>query len=278
MLGLSCVLLLSSCASGPFYYPDTTDYGSPADHGLAFESVIFESGDGTRLHGWFMPAAGEARGTVVHFHGNAQNISAHLPFVAWLPKAGFNVFTFDYRGYGRSEGRPDREGVHADGVAALKYVRARKDVDAARIVVFGQSLGGAVAIAVVAEDGPEHVRGVIVEGAFYSYREIARDKVALAGSSQVSGHALVDSAISDAHSPGPVVHRLAQTPLVILHGENDRIVPVRHARMLHEKVGPSAKLWLIPGGQHLDALTKHGRTYRPRMVRFLKECVGQEEE
>jgi cephalosporin-C deacetylase-like acetyl esterase len=77
-----------------FYYPDSRVYSTPAGAGLPYQDVWFTSRDGTKLHGWFIPAAsqGPALGTVVHFHGNAQNMTAHVSFVSWLPAEGFNVF------------------------------------------------------------------------------------------------------------------------------------------------------------------------------------------
>ena len=113
---LGCSLFgLSSCAQQAFYYPDHADYGTPAQAGLQHEDIFFQSEDGTRLHGWFIPAQNAgglipARATIIHFHGNAQNLSAHKEAVQWLPAHGYNVFLFDYRGYGLSEGvriRPD---------------------------------------------------------------------------------------------------------------------------------------------------------------------------
>lgn len=146
---LGCSLFgLSSCAQQAFYYPDHADYGTPAQAGLQHEDIFFQSEDGTRLHGWFIPAQNAgglipARATIIHFHGNAQNLSAHKEAVQWLPAHGYNVFLFDYRGYGLSEGRPNQAGLFADSNAALNYVRSRPDVDKNRLLVFGQSLGAA---------------------------------------------------------------------------------------------------------------------------------------
>ena len=86
--------------------------------------------DGSKLHAWFLPAQGRAKGTVLHLHGNAANVSNHLPLVAWLPPRGFNVLTLDYRGFGRSQGTPSLDGVVDDAAAALEYLRTRTGVDA----------------------------------------------------------------------------------------------------------------------------------------------------
>jgi len=114
---------------------------------------------------------------VIHFHGNAQNMSAHFGFVSWLPAQGFNLFVFDYRGYGTSAGKADREGVFEDSLAALDYIAARPGVDRNRFAGAGQSLGGANAIAVVGSRPHSGIRAVVIESAFSSYREIVRDKL-----------------------------------------------------------------------------------------------------
>jgi hypothetical protein len=121
-IALLIMLALSSgCASLYLYYPDHQIYQTPEQVGLKFEEINFTSRDGTPLTGWFVPAKGKVIGTVIHFHGNAQNMTAHFSFVDWLPPEGFNVFMFDYRGYGRSGGSPQRQGIHEDCVAAIKY-------------------------------------------------------------------------------------------------------------------------------------------------------------
>lgn len=139
LVTLAAVLSLSMFGcERVFYYPDQRDRGSPSDDGLAFEDVHFTTSDGLRLHGWFLPAQPgkipSPRGTVLHLHGNAANITGHFPFVSWMPAAGFNVLTIDYRGYGRSEGTVSREGTIRDARAALDYLRGRADVDAKRII------------------------------------------------------------------------------------------------------------------------------------------------
>lgn len=126
---LTSLFLFSGCASRMLYYPTPNEYGNPSVAGLRYEKVTFASKDGTPLSGWFIPAIGKAKGTVIHFHGNAQNMTAHFSFVAWLPREGFNVFVFDYRGYGTSPGTPSRQGVYEDSCAALQYLRSRPDID-----------------------------------------------------------------------------------------------------------------------------------------------------
>ena len=163
--------LLTGCAHHFFYLPTQVFYDTPKRAGLRFEEVSFSSYDGTRLTGWFFPATGygdsrNAKGTVVHFHDNARNISAHWQYVEWLPRRGFNLFVFDYRGFGASEGIPDHKGVFEDSGSALDYVRSRPDVNPENMVLLGQSIGGANAIAVVGSGNRKGVKAIVIEATF----------------------------------------------------------------------------------------------------------------
>ncbi len=258
-----------------FYYPDRLDYGTPAAAGLAFEDVFFESEDGVRLHGWFVPAVGAPTGTVVHFHGNAQNLSAHFAFVDWLPRRGFHVFAFDYRGYGRSEGRPSREGLIRDGRAAIETVRRRTEVDPDRIVVFGQSLGAASALAVVALHPELGVRAVAADSAFFSYRTIVRDKIRELPVIGWFAAPLSRWLITDDWSPGLLVDRIAPVPVLLIHGERDRVIPVHHARMLHAVAREPKMLYCIPGFDHTEALVTSDGRWRDTLVRFFLEALDR---
>jgi len=276
LLALPALLLaylLSGCANGAFYYPDRVDYGSPARFGLKYEEVTFASGDGTKLHGWFLPAQGPARGTVIHFHGNAQNLSSHLAFVEWLPAQGFNVFAFDYRGYGRSEGKPGRRGTIEDGAAAIAYVQSRRDVDPKRLLVLGQSLGGAVAIATLGGHRYEGVRAVAIDSAFSSYRGAARDVVARVPVLGWLRWPIVFMAISGGYDPEDVVAKIAPAPLLLIHGTADRVVDSRHSERLYERAAAPKDLILLDGAGHTQAFASPG-PMRKTLVEFYLQALG----
>lgn len=258
---LGCLLFgLSSCAQQAFYYPDHADYGTPAQAGLQYENIFFQSEDGTRLHGWFIPAQNAgglipARATIIHFHGNAQNLSAHKEAVQWLPAHGYNVFLFDYRGYGLSEGRPNQAGLFADSNAALNYVRSRPDVDKNRLLVFGQSLGGTNAIAAVGAGNHAGIRAVAIESTFSSYSDIANDKF--------SGSGLL---VRNTYSSRRFIGRISPIPLLLIHGTADQVIPDKHSQTLFDLAGEPKQLVLIPNGTHLGLQGKSG--YEQLLLNF----------
>lgn len=268
VLGLLCISL-AGCVQSAFYHPDRILYGTPAAAGLAFEEVVFASVDGTRLTGWFIPATGyknprNAKGTVVHFHGNAQNMSAHWQFVAWLPPRGYNVFVFDYRGYGASRGSPEPKGVFEDSGSALNYVRSRKDVDPERLFVLGQSLGGTNAIAVVGSGNRAGVRAVAIEATFFSYSTIASDKFIGAGS-------LMD----DTYSAAQYIGSVSPVPLLLMHGTADTVIPYAHALRLFENAREPKQLITIPGGGHIEAFAaRFGEKYQQAVLDFFEASIS----
>lgn len=267
------LFLLAGCVNNLFYHPDRRVYRAPESFSTHVQDVYFRSLDGTRLHGWFLPAAGVARGTVVHFHGNAQNLTAHSGYLDWLPAQGFNVFLFDYRGYGQSEGEPNRTGLRSDAIAALRYIRSRPDVDATRLVVLGQSLGGAVALDALAREGFDGIRAVALDSTFYSYRSIVRDKIKLIPILAWFRWPLSYLVVSNGQSPSATIARVAPVPLLIFHGTRDPVVPYHHAEWLFERAGEPKTLARVDGGGHTDALTRQAATFRPLLVKFFADAL-----
>jgi fermentation-respiration switch protein FrsA (DUF1100 family) len=266
--------LLTGCASRFLYYPDHKVYQTPRQNGLNFEEVNFTSRDGTKLTGWFVPATKKAIGTIIHFHGNAQNMTAHFSFIDWLPSEGFNIFTFDYRGYGRSEGKPNRQGVFNDCIAAIEYVQKRPDIDPDALLILGQSLGGANALAVLGERKFKGVKAVAADSAFCSYRRIVRDKIGEMPLLWIIKWPLSFLVINNSHSPEAVVQNISPIPLLLVHGTADRIIPYQHGLDLLKKAGAPKQLWTVEGGDHLEAFTTYGTSYRKRLVEFFTKAVG----
>jgi len=272
-----CVVAISlscqGCVGGMFYYPDQEVYDTPARHGLPYEEVTFPSRDGTSLSGWFIPAVGRAQGTVIHFHGNAQNMTSHFGFVSWLPGQGFNLFVFDYRGYGKSAGKPDRQGLFEDSLAALDYIARRPGIDHDRLLVLGQSLGGANAIAALGSSPRKGVRAVAIDSTFSSYRRIVRDKIGDMPLLSLLRWPLSYLLIGDSRSPDRHIASIAPTPLLIIHGTDDPVIPYHHGKRLFDLAGEPKQLWTVAGGEHTSALMNASGGYREKLVAFFTGAV-----
>jgi uncharacterized protein len=264
-------LAATSCTA-LFFQPHHIRVFTPDKLGLAYEEVRFKARDGVELYGWFLPAKSPALGTVLQLHGNAENISTHFTSVAWLPARGFNVFVFDYRGYGASEGEPTLEGAQEDIEAAMGALLARKDIDRGGIVIYGQSLGGALAAYYVPHSPyRDRIRALILESAFSDYIEIAREKLAdhwLTWPFQWLPQLTVD----DRFSPLPEMPKISPIPVLILHGDKDVIVPVRHAKILYDAALEPKEMWIVPGAGHIQ--TMRSPAQRDRLVAYLKEKLA----
>ena len=237
----------SGCMERLFYQP-TPGRTHPPPQLRDTESVWFEAGDGVRLHGWFIRAEGAqpSAPTILHVHGNAGNIESHVGFTEYLPPAGFNLFIFDYRGYGQSKGSAHRRGsLIADSHAALDTLLGRPDIDTSRIALYGQSLGGSIALNLLA-DRPE-IRAAVIESAFASWRDIAANAIGGDSPGPLS-RMLARLLIKDTHRPIDAL-RGVDVPVLILHGSADTIIPVSHGRRLAQ-AGPHAELIELAGGEH----------------------------
>jgi len=246
---------LSGCAEALFFHPDQHVYSTPEQLGVTAQDLSFGSAGGPRLHGWWLPAVGAPRATVVHAHGNAANISNHAPLIAWLPAEGIEVLSFDYRGFGRSEGRPTLEGVVADTRAALAEARRRRG--AGPLVLLGQSLGGATAIRALDEEtasGSADIRLLITDSAFASYRGIAREATSRSVLSFVAPLAM-PSLPADANDPVTAIVRV-KAPVLLLHGELDAVISIQNSERLHAAATSRKQFIRIAGGQHIDALAR----------------------
>jgi uncharacterized protein len=271
LLGLTLLAASLAGCTGLVFQPMQELILAPDELGLAYRDVEFTTADGVRLDGWFLPARAPRQGSVLFLHGNAQNISTHIANVAWMPAAGFDVFLFDYRGYGRSAGEPGLDGLEQDFKAALRTLRAMPEADRERIVVFGQSLGGALAITALA-DSPDRskVRALVVEGAFTSLRALAREKLADTWLTWPLQWPL-SLTIDDRWRPIDVIGKLAPLPVLIIQGEADEVVPRQHGIALFEAAQEPKQLWLLPDTRHIQAFerTENRRRLREYLVGVL---------
>ena len=226
------------------YFPSRTIAGSPADAGLAFGDVRFETGDGERLHGWWVERRAPAVGHVLLCHGNAGNVGDRVLHAAVLTAVGFDVLLFDYRGYGHSSGRPSEQGTYRDARAALACLLRQPGVDASRVLYLGESLGGAVAAELALAHPPT---ALVLLSAFTSVRAMSRMHYPM----------IPTALVPDAYPSLRVIGGL-RAPLLVLHGEDDAIVPVEHGRALFDAAPEPKRLRVVPGVGHNDIVSLAG--------------------
>jgi len=270
LLLLAAALPLSGCTH-LFFRPTRHIHADPAAAGARSEAIKFNSADGTPLTGLFFPPAGQPKGTVVHFHGNGQNLTAHYPYSAWLAGEGYNVFIFDYRGYGASGGRAELNGIVEDGKAALAQSLKLPGAEPGKIIVFGQSLGGAVAVAAVAESGFKPA-ALVLEGTFYSYRQVAAAVLRgtwLTWPVSWLAHLLV----SGRHSPSDNIAAI-DCPKFFLHAVNDGSVPFAQGKKLYDAAPGPKEFREVPAG-HIEAFTAFRPAYAPRLSAFLEGALAR---
>lgn len=266
-------VLLPGCTSVVFQ-PERGHRTNPAAHGIDYRDVRFEASDGVRLHAWYFPASSQARGTVVFAHGNAGNISSHAAGVIWLRERGYNVFAFDYRGYGLSEGTPTMVGVHRDMVAALRTADRTDELPRERLAVLGQSLGGAVATVATARLDDEAAPGaLVVDSAPPGYRLIAREKLAeswLTWPLQVP----LSWLITDDYAALDAAPRLPPIPKLFIGNEKDQTIPGHHAERLCAAAAEPADCWSIDAPGHIGTFAVP--EIREQLVQWLDAALAED--
>lgn len=226
------------------YFPSRAIIETPDRAGLAYRDLELATNDGERLHGWWISAQKDLRGHLLLCHGNAGNVGDRVLHAALLTAAGFDVLLFDYRGYGRSSGRPSEEGTYRDARAALTCLLAQPGVDPARVFYLGESLGGAVALDLALERPPA---GLVLLSAFTGVRELGRQHYPF----------IPAGLVPDAYPSLRRIHEL-RAPLLVLHGDRDDIVPPSHGRALFEAAPGPKRLHFFPGLGHNDFVPRAG--------------------
>jgi uncharacterized protein len=258
-----------------FYFPNRTLYADPEAMGYKYETVQYPSLNGKKLWAIFIPTKKAPRGTVVHFHGNYGNISNHFPLSIFLIKHGFDVLIFDYQGYGASEGRPSPENAAQDGIATLRYALDHLRDPQTGVAAFGQSLGGAAAIVAVAQE--PRVKGAVIEAAFSSYSQMAKEALRRSAWTWLFSF-LVPGFLNRHYNPEDYVARISPRPLFFIHGDKDTIVPVHMSQDLFAKVKDPKKIWIIPGANHLEGKRRAGAAYEEEIVKFFSEVLKNPEQ
>lgn len=243
---------------------------TPEKLSLQYSDIFLTTQDGQNIHGWHLPSKKTNKGNLVFFHGNAQNISTHIASIHWLPEMGYDVYLFDYRGYGRSSGNPHIEGVMLDAKAVLDYVT--NDLNLKNIIVFGQSLGGAIALNAVADsNSKENIKSVIIDSSFSSFREIAKEKLSSNLFTWLFQYPF-SFAFTDKYKARDAAARISPIPLLILHGNADETIPIHHGRDIFYSAQPPKMFWEIDSGRHIDSMSKQKN--RNQLLIFLDNATN----
>ena len=240
------------------FHPTREITATPADAGLRYEDVALTADDGVRLHAWYVPAE-NARATLLFCHGNGGNLSWRVESLRIFHDLGLSSLVFDYRGYGRSEGSPSPEGIARDARAAWNWLQDR-GVASGDIVLFGRSLGGAVALELTRSVRP---RALILESTFASpFGVLHLDFMA----------PLLRAAVGDIWNSREAAERLT-VPTLCIHSPDDGIVPFREGRRLYEAVA-GEKAFVEIRGSHNGGFLRSREIYVPALDRFLTEHFG----
>ena len=240
------------------YFPDGS-VPAPAAVGLArAEIVTFETDDGLDLTAWFVPTAQTpADRTILVFNGNAGNRAHRATLAAMFAEYGWSTLLIDYRGYGGNPGLPSEQGLYRDARAALTYVRSRGDVDPARIVYFGESLGAAVAVRLAVDHPPA---ALILRSPFASMASIGRYHYPLLP---------VRLLLRDRYPSIDLIHHL-KSPVLFIAGEDDGIVPAAETERLAEAAPEPKRLVIIRRADHNDEALFHGPEMMAAIRQFLQ--------
>jgi hypothetical protein len=242
------------------FYPVKPLAYSPREWGMDYEDVYFATPDGVRLNAWLIIAAQDAP-MALWYHGNAGNIADRVENARLLFDRGLSIFLVDYRGYGKSEGAPSEKGIYIDGQASYDYLISKKVTTPEQLIIFGRSLGTAVATHVASRN---KCAGVILESAITNMADMARV------------HYPVIPGLGGLKHKFNSIDRipLVKAPVLFFHGDMDDIVPYELGRKLFEAATSEKEFYTILGANHNDTYFVGGKEYFDKFERFAREKTG----
>ncbi|MCB0422440.1 MAG: alpha/beta fold hydrolase [Bdellovibrionales bacterium] len=258
---LSTLLFFVIGCNSYFFQPTRQLYYPPEKFHLLYHQLKFPSKDGTELAAWFFPAQKNGKvlashGTVVQFHGNAENMSSHYTGLVWLTQHGFNLFVWDYRGYGISKGEASREGVYEDSLVALQEAHKQHEaIDSSKpFVLVGQSLGGAIAMRAYEDsDLNNEIDLIVLDSTFASYRRVAFKALSKHWFTfLVSPLAYV--LVSENKGPNQFWSEV-KAPVLVVHDKSDPVVPYSCGENVFEKIQGRKQMWSEDLGGHIRLLS-----------------------
>jgi|TARA_B100000315_G_C14547537_1_gene574017 hypothetical protein len=238
------------------FFPSRDLSSTPSQWGLAYEDVTIDTADGIKLHGWFVPHQ-SSNEVLLFLHGNGGNISHRGESLRIFKRLGLNVLIIDYRGYGQSEGTPSEDGLYEDARSAWRYLAETRAYRAEQIILFGRSIGGAVAAKLVTEQQPAKV---ILESTFSSARDMASSLMPL-----LSKIVLLRYSFDSISHIGQL-----QAPLLMLHSPDDEIIPFELGEKLYQAAN-QPKQFVKLKGDHNYGFIQSQPDYERALAKFLRD-------
>ena len=276
------LLVLQPHLRTPEWYSTFTNYLEPKDAGLPQEDLFLITQEGLRISCWFIPHRERPRGTIIYLHGVGDCKIGGIPYARLFHGKGFNVFLYDSRGHGKSEGRYCTYGFYEkhDLSSAIDYLEGRQDISVGRIGVFGTSMGAAVALQAAALDA--RIDAIVAEASFTDLRTIMVDyqKRII----KLPWHFLRNLAISRsqklAHFKARYVSPIhsvtnVHKPILFIHGTDDTRIRAEYSRTLYANANQPKELFLIHRGDHTDLLNVGGSEYEQRIMEFFDQHLAQ---
>lgn len=279
LIALIALFGFSGCSS-LLYQPSPHQFATSdqiQEHfGATPEDVYFPTANGTQIHGWYFKHNGKQKkpkAVLVFFHGNAQNLSTHFVALMWVLDFDYDFMIFDYEGYWLSKGEPSPENTIEDGKAALRYAVQRNP--GVPLVVFGQSLGGAVGLRTAIEMKDQvPIKLVVADSTFLSYEA--------AGAHVLSHHwltwlfqPLAYLVLSDKYAPDDRVSEISPIPLIVIHGTNDQTIDFDLGKEIYEKSKEPHLFWPVEGGHHIDSMFRDKGKYRKMLLDEMNKIFAQ---
>jgi hypothetical protein len=228
------------------------------------EDCYFTAADGVKLHGWYCtpppPKDAETEAVLLWFHGNAGNITYRYGMLAMLMKLPVSIFIVDYRGYGKSEGSPSEAGLYLDATAAWDYLVNDRRVPPDRIIIFGKSLGGAIAVDLATRVQPA---GLIIQSSFTSVSDVAETIIPLLP------RVLLRTKMDSINKVGRV-----RCPKLFIHSRADEVIPFRLGRHLYEAAPEPKRFYEVPGAPHNSTYIVGGKAYLDTLGEFVRSCTA----
>lgn len=243
------------------FFPSAGETSTPAELGVDYSDLTIPTSDGERLHAWLL-RADQPRAFVVYFHGNGGNLSVWAPILADVARRGYDVLAVDYRGYGRSTGRPTETGVYRDADAVVEQAWTSRR-DAGPVVYWGRSLGTAVAAYAATRRAPD---GIVIEAGFPDGRALIRSSSPLLA---------VLSLFATYRFPTIEFLRGVRAPALVIHGDADQVVPFSLGQTLFDKIDGAKTFVRIAGGDHNDLRPADERAYWDAVEAFVRSIGSQ---